>query len=150
MPGTYSKFLFHIVFATKQRVGWIKPVIASRVHEYLGGIVRSEGGVPHRINGMADHVHLLISWRTDESLATLMRNLKAHSSRWIHQTFPDMAGFHWQEGYSVFTVSESQFHTVDHYVRTQEEHHRGRSFEEELRALLRAHRLEFDERYLLD
>ncbi|MEK6798929.1 MAG: IS200/IS605 family transposase [Planctomycetota bacterium] len=150
MPGTYSKLLYHIVFSTKQRGAWLKPDIAPRIHEYLGGIVRGEGGAAHLINGMPDHVHLLISWRTDESIATLMRNLKAHSSRWVHQTFPDMVGFRWQEGYSVFTVSESQFDPVQRYIQNQEDHHRGRPFEEEMRSLLRAHRIEFDERYVFD
>jgi len=150
MPGTYSKILYHLVFSTKGRTAWLKPDIAPRVHEYLGGIVRGEGGVPFQINGMPDHVHLLIGWRTDESISVLMRNLKAHSSRWIHQMFPDFAGFRWQEGYSAFTVSQSQFDAVDSYIRNQQRHHHGRPFEDELRELLRVHRIEFDERYLLD
>lgn len=150
MPGTHSKLLYHIVFSTKQRVVWLKPAIAPRVHEYLGGIIRGERGVAHQINGTPDHVHLLIGWRADEALSSLLRNLKANSSRWIHETFRDCAGFHWQEGYSAFTVSESQFDAVDQYIRNQEEHHRGRSFEDELRSLLRVHRVDYDERYLLD
>jgi len=150
MPGTYSKLLDHLVFSTKGRVAWLKPAIAPRVYEYLGGIVRGEGGVPHRINGMPDHVHLLIGWRTDESLSVLLRNLKAHSSRWIHDSFADCSGFRWQEGYSVFTVSQSQFDAVDGYIRGQEGHHKRRSFDDELRELLRIHRIEYDERYLLD
>lgn len=149
MAGTYSKLLYHIVFSTKGRAAWLKPAIAPRIHEYLGGIVRAQRGVAHQIGGAPDHVHCLIGWRPDESLSALVRNLKACSSGWIHETFPDCAGFRWQEGYSVFTVSESQFEAVDWYIRTQEEHHRRHSLEEELRALLRLHRIEFDERYLL-
>jgi len=149
MPGTYSKLLYHIVFSTKNRAAWLKSAVAPRIHEYLGGIVRGERGIAHRIGGMPDHVHLLIGWRADESLSVLLRNLKAHSSRWMRETLPDHSTFHWQEGYSVFTVSESQFDGVDRYILNQEEHHRGRSFKEELRALLRAHRVEFDDRYLL-
>ena len=150
MPGTYSKLLYHIVFSTKRRAAWLKPAVAPRVHEYLGGIVRGERGVAHQINGMPDHVHLLIGWRTDESISVLLRNVKAHSSRWIHETFSDCPDFRWQEGYSVFTVSESQFDVVNQYIRNQEEHHREHSFEEELRALLRLHRVEYAERFLLD
>jgi len=150
MPGTYSKLLYHTVFSTKQRAAWLKPALASRIYEYLGGIVRGEGGVAHQINGMPDHVHLLIGWRTDESISVLMRNLKAHSSRWIHETFPGCTGFRWQEGYSVFTVSRSQFEAVDAYIGNQEQHHYGRSFDEELRELLRVHDIAYDERYLLD
>lgn len=150
MPGAYSKLLFHIVFSTKSRAAWLQPAIAPRVHEYLGGIIRGERGIPFQINGMPDHVHLLIGWRTDEAVSVLMRNLKAHSSRWIHETFPDCATFRWQEGYSAFTVSQSQFETVDRYVRNQQQHHAERGFQDELRELLLLHRVEFDERYLVD
>lgn len=149
MPGTFTNLLYHIVFSTKQRAAWLKPEIAPRVHEYLGGIVRGERGIPHRINGMPDHVHLLIGWRTDETVSTLLRNVKAHSSRWIHETFPDCRDFRWQEGYSAFTVSRSQFDAVDRYIQNQTEHHRKRTFDDELRELLRAHHIEFDERFLL-
>lgn len=99
---------------------------------------------------MPDHVYLLIGWRTDASISVPMQNLKAHSSRWIHQTFPDLAGFRWQEGYSVFTVSQSQFDAVDRYILNQEQHHLCRPFDEKLRERLRVHRVEFDERYLVD
>lgn len=149
MPGAYSRLLYHIVFSTRHRAAWLKPEIAPRVHEYLAGIIRGERGIPLRINGMPDHIHLLISWRTDESIAALVRNLKAHSSRWMRETLPGFQTFHWPQGYSVFTVSESQRQAVDQYIRDQEAHHRGRSWEEEQRALLRAHAVQFEEPYLL-
>ena len=122
----------------------------ARLYDYLGGIVRGERGQAHEMGGVADHVHLLIQWRTDEALATLMRRLKANSSRWIHAEFPTMRGFAWQEGYAAFTVSLSQFETVRRYVRNQPAHHRQRGFVEELKALLDAHGIEYDQRYLQD
>ena len=102
------------------------------------------------IGGVADHVHILFSWRTDEGISVLTRNLKANSSKWIHQTFPDLREFAWQEGYAIFSVSESICERVREYIRTQEEHHRKKTFQEELVEFLRAHRVDYDEKYLWD
>lgn len=149
MPGTFHNLKYHIVFSTKGRTPWLDDAIRPQVHAYLGGIIRGERGVALAIGGVADHVHILLSWRTDEALSTLMRNLKAHSSKWIHQQFPQLAAFEWQEGYSVFTVSESQVVKVRNYIASQEEHHRQKSFRDELVALLKGNGVSYDERYLL-
>jgi REP element-mobilizing transposase RayT len=150
MPGTFTRLLYHIVFSTKRRANLIAADLQPRLYEYLGGIIRDERGVMHEIGGVADHVHLLIQWRADEALSTLLRRLKANSSLWVHREFPTMGSFYWQEGYAAFTVSPSQFDRVQQYVRNQPAHHRQRGFVEELRALLDAHGIEYDERYLLD
>ena len=150
MPGTYTKLLYHIVFSTKRRTRLITSELQPRLHEYLGGIVRGQKGVAHQIGGTLDHVHLLIRWRTDESLATLMRNLKSHSSRWVHQTSQELRSFQWQEGYGAFTVSESQSEAVNKYILNQEAHYHRKTFEEEFVELLRAHGIDYEERYLWD
>ncbi len=150
MPGTYSRLLYHVVFSTKGRVQAIAPAIQQRLYEFIGGIVRGEKGTTYQIGGTRDHVHMLIRWRTEESVATLMRNIKSRSSLWIHQTFGDMKTFAWQTGYGAFTVSQSQTEAVSAYIRNQTEHHRGQSFKDEFVALLRAHNIEYDERYLWD
>ena len=150
MPGTYSRLLYHVVFSTKRRTQTITESLRPRLYDYMGGIIRSERGVSYEIGGTADHVHLLFRWRTDESLAALMRNVKSHSSRWVHQTFPTMGAFQWQEGYAAFSVSESQREAVANYIRNQAEHHRSLTFEDELVRLLEAHNIEYDARYLWD
>ena len=116
----------------------------------MGGIVRSMNGIAVRIGGMPDHVHLLVRWRTDETLAALMRTVKARSSAWIHDNFPELRGFAWQDGYAAFTVSQSQAAAVERYIATQAEHHRKHSFQEELIDFFRAHEIEYDERYIWD
>ncbi len=78
----------------------------------------------------------------------MIGEIKANSSGWIGRTFQGMADFAWQEGYGAFTVSESQVPKIRAYIAKQEEHHRVVSFGEELKKLLVAHRLPFDERYL--
>lgn len=149
MPGTFTKLLYHIVFSTKNRVGFITPDLQPRLHEYLGGIVRSERGIAMAVGGMTDHVHLLIRWRTDGAISNLLRDLKCNSSRWIHDTFPQHRSFEWQEGYGAFTVSHSQAPVVVSYIENQQEHHRARTFDEEIAAILKAHEVEFEEKYLL-
>jgi hypothetical protein len=79
-----------------------------------------------------------------------MRNVKASSSKWLHDTFPSLGEFAWQEGYSVFSVSKSQEEAVKKYVRSQREHHAKEDFKSELLRLLRAHGIEFDEKYVFD
>jgi putative transposase len=150
MPGTYHQLLLHVVFSTKERVPWINPDLAERLYPYIGGIVRDEKGTLYEIGGVEDHLHMYLRWRTDESVSNLMRSVKASSSRWIHENFPQLNAFAWQEGYAVFSVSKSQEPTVKQYIVNQAEHHRRADFKSELLRLLRAHEIEFDERYVFD
>lgn len=150
MPSTWSQILLHIVFSTKRREPLIAPEIQNRLYAYIGGIVRSLGGSLYAIGGMPDHIHLLVRWKTDDSIAGLMRQVKGRSSVWVHETFPDCPDFKWQEGYGVFSVSPSNKEQVEQYILNQEEHHAGRDFKVELVELLRAHRVEYDERYMWD
>jgi len=150
MAQTYSNILLHIVFSTKNRDPVIDQELRPRLYEYIGGIVRGEKGMLHEIGGTDDHVHMLLRWRTDEAVATLLRNLKSHSSGWIHKTMPKQSGFWWQAGYGVFSVSQSQLRKVKAYIQGQEEHHRHRAFKEEFVALLKAHSIDYDERYIWD
>lgn len=150
MPGTSSQLLLHIVFSTKGRRPWISGNVAERLYPYIGGIVRAEKGALYHIGGGEDHVHLYLQWRTDGSVSDLMRTVKARSSKWVHDTFPDLAAFAWQEGYSVFSVIKSQEAAVKKYIAEQIEHHQKVDFKTELLRILRAHGVEFDEKYVFD
>jgi REP element-mobilizing transposase RayT len=150
VPGTYSQLLLHIVFSAKGRVPWITPEIAERLYPYIGGIIRAEKGVLYDIGGVEDHVHLYIRWRPDGSVSDLMRTVKARSSKWVHETCPALRDFTWQEGYSVFTVSKSQEGVLKKYIASQAEHHKRDDFRAELLKLLRAHGIEFEEKYVFD
>jgi len=150
MPGTYSQLLLHVVFSTKHRARQITAEIAARLYRYIGGIVRAENGVLYDIGGVEDHVHLYLRWRPDGSVSDLMRTVKARSSKWVHETYPNLGEFAWQEGYSVFSVSKSQEQAVKQYVASQAEHHRKEDFQSELLRLLRAHGVEFEEKYVVE
>ncbi len=93
--------------------------------------------MPIAINGMADHVHVLVRFPSDLAVADLLRHLKSRSSKWAHETFPALREFAWQEGYGGFTVSKPSVSEVEQYIRSQKAHHAGMSFESEYVAMLR-------------
>jgi REP element-mobilizing transposase RayT len=148
MPGTYSQLLFHAVYSTKDRRRWITPEIAERLYPFMGGIVRDMKGTLLATGGIEDHIHMYFRWRTDKDIASLMREVKAGSSEWIHKTFTGLEEFAWQEGYGVFSVSKSQEPVVVSYIHNQAEHHRERDFCAELIDLYVKHGIEFEEKYL--
>jgi len=130
MPSTHLSLDYHIIFSTKDRASFIADAGRERLHAYLGGVVRNVEGIPEAIGGVADHVHLLIGLRATACLANVVRDVKAVSSRWVHEDLGDRT-FAWQEGYGAFTVSASQRAQVREYIARQEEHHRKRTFQEE-------------------
>jgi hypothetical protein len=117
------------------------------MHEYLGGTARGLGGTPQGIGGMSDHVHLLIGLKATHCLADFVRELKKASSTWAACTTWGR-DFRWQEGYAAFTVSVSARGDVQQYIANQEEHHRRKTFREELIQFLEKSGIEYDERYL--
>lgn len=147
MSSTHLSLHYHLVFGTKNH----EPVIASawrqRLHAYLGGVVRTLGGLPEAVGGVSDHVHLLIGLKATHTLADVLRETKSVSSNWVHDDV-GATTFSWQEGYGAFTVSASQLHEVRNYIERQAEHHQTRTFREEYLELLRRSGVEFDERYV--
>lgn len=148
MRQSYVNLLYHIVFSTKDRAPLLTLAHQTRLYEYIGGIVRQQGGITLAINGMADHVHLFAKLRQDKALSDMIRDCKAHSSGWMHKVFPDLQDFTWQNGYGAFTVSASQAGRVKRYVEQQQLKHQRRTFKDEFVMLLRANEIEFDELYL--
>lgn len=147
MPSTHLSLHYHIVFSTKDRRALIAPAWRERLHALVGGIVRDLGGIPEAVGGVADHVHLLSGLKATHCLADVVREIKAGSSRWVHEEIGERA-FAWQEGYGAFTVGSPQCADVRAYIARQEEHHRTRTFQEEYLEFLQRAGVEFDERYL--
>jgi REP element-mobilizing transposase RayT len=106
------------------------------------------GGVALCINGMSDHVHLLVRMPSTQSVADVARLVKTNSSRWVHERWPQFKTFAWQAGYGAFSVSESGQDAAREYILHQHEHHAKRSFKEELVVFLRKNHIAVDERYL--
>jgi putative transposase len=147
MPSTHTCLLYHLVFATKNREPFILKEWRDRLHEYLGGAVRGLGGTPQGVGGVGDHVHILVALKPTQCLSDFIRELKKASSIWITATY-HVPAFQWQEGYAAFTVGASARASVQQYIANQEEHHRHRSFREELIDFLQKAGVEYDERYI--
>ncbi len=145
--STYASLHYHIVFSTKFRTNFIHCSWAERLHEYLGGITKSLDGYPQGIGGIEDHVHLLVGLKPTILISDFMRELKKSSSRWVHETI-GQSEFGWQEGYSIFSVSATARTSVRKYIANQREHHRVKSFREELVEMLEQAEVSFDPRYL--
>jgi putative transposase len=148
MATTFANLLYHVVFSTKDRLPLIRNEIRESLYEYMGGIIRSEGGILLEIGGMPDHVHLLVKLKTDVTVALMVQKVKGKSSKWHNERLVQER-FAWQSGYGIFSVSASLVERVRRYIRSQEEHHRRVSFRDELITLLKRNGIPYDERYLL-
>jgi putative transposase len=147
MAHSFTNLLYHIVFATKERREWLAPTVRDATWEYIGGVIRADGGIALVINGMSEHVHILAKLPASKAVSDIVRAVKAKSSHRLRVKL-DAPEFAWQTGYGAFSVSQSQIDVVRRYIQTQEEHHRTMSFTDEMRKLVRAHGLEVDEQLL--
>ncbi len=148
MANTFTSLHYHIIFSTKNRQPWITSEFEQRIWEYLGGIARENDMHALQIGGVEDHVHIVVGIPPTIAVSKAVQLLKGTSSKWIHETFPSLGGFQWQDGYGAFTVSKSGLAEVVKYVTDQREHHRTRTFQEEYLAFLKKHGIAFDERYV--
>ena|SRR6266404_2039112 len=147
MPSTHLSLHYHLIFSTKERYPFISREWRTRLYAFLGGEVRTMNGHPTEIGGVADHVRLLIGLRATHCLADVLRDIKAGSSKWIHDEMR-LATFSRQEGYGAFTVSPRQVDTIRKYIQNQETHHQHKSYQEEYLDFLKLGGVEYDERYL--
>ena len=145
---SYISSHFHCVFSTKERRPLITPELRERLWPFIGGIARQNKMKAIEVGGVEDHVHILLSLPSTMAVAKALQLIKGGSSKWIHETFPDQRGFSWQEEYGAFSVSVSQLDKTVEYIKGPETHHRKMTFQEEFLALLKKHRIEYDERYL--
>jgi len=150
MSQSLVKNLIHLVYSTKHREPWIPKEFKEDLYSYQAGIFKQWDSPAIIIGGVEDHVHALFSQLKNHALKKIVEEVKKGSSKWMKIDGPRNKEFYWQNGYAAFSVSQSNAHEVKEYIRNQEEHHRKMTFQEELRALLDRHQIEFDERYLWD
>jgi REP element-mobilizing transposase RayT len=150
MAGTYTKLYYHIVFSTKNRQPFINAVIEEQLNKYVSGVIGGIGGTSIEVNGMPDHIHILTILPPKLAISDVLRDTKSNSSKWVHESWPDLWKFAWQDGFSAFTVSKSQVEPVRQYIRGQKEHHRDSDYKAELIGLLDKHEIDYDERYIWD
>jgi REP element-mobilizing transposase RayT len=150
VANTFTQIYIQVVFAVSGRLSLIRSEHEEEIYRYITGIVRNDGHKLIAINGMPDHIHILLGVRPDMALSDLVRDIKANSSRFINERRLVGGKFGWQEGFGAFSYSRSQLDSVIRYIRDQEQRHRRRSFKDEYLSLLRKFAVEFDDKYVFD
>ena len=148
MANTYTQIYIHYVFAVQNRIGLIQNRWSDELYKYITGIIRNKGHKLLTIGGMPDHVHVLVSMSPKQSPSDLMADIKRSSSLWINENRLVMGKFSWQEGFGAFSYGKSQIPDIAHYIETQEEHHKKRTFMEEYVEFLKLFEVDYDERYV--
>ena len=150
MANTLSQIYIQPVFAVSNRLSLIGPEFKEDLHKYITGIVKNQKQKLIVINGMPDHLHILIGLRPSMALADLVREIKADSANFINENKWVRGRFSWQEGYGAFSYGHSQLDTIIRYIQNQEKHHRRRSFKEEYLAWLKKYDIAFEEKYVFE
>lgn len=148
--STLADIILHIVFSTKNRLPWIKQETESELYPYICGICRNLQCPVIGINGVEDHIHLLIQYGRNISVSKLVSEIKSNSSRWIKAKDVMYQQFSWQQGYGVFSVSRANLEAVKKYVSSQKQHHKTVNFQEEFLSMLNKANVFYDEKYLWD
>jgi REP element-mobilizing transposase RayT len=148
MPQSLSNILIHLIFSTKNRNPLIRPELRDELQAYLGGVLANMSCPVLVLGGVEDHMHILFQLSRTLSMAKVVEEVKTSSSRWLKTK--GINDFYWQTGYGAFSIGRSEVGAVSNYIRTQEEHHRKISFQDEYRQLLSDFGIEFDERYVWD
>ena len=150
MPNTYTQIHIHFVFAVKHRYGLIQKSWKDELYKYITGIIQANHHKLIIINGMPDHVHIVVGLRPNQSISDLMKEVKQHSSKWINNKGFIKGKFEWQEGYGAFSYSKSHLRNIINYVTNQEIHHQKLTFIEEYKDMLQKFDIEFDEQYIFN
>lgn len=150
MANTYTQIYIQVIFAVSGRHGLISNEHKEEIYKFITGIVRNKKQKLIAINGVPDHIHMLVGLKPDMSLSDLVKDVKANSSRFINERRWLRGKFAWQEGFGAFSYSHSQLGAVIRYIQNQEQHHRRRSFKEEYVGLLKKFEIEYDPRYVFD
>ena len=148
MANTYTQIHIQTVFAVQNRQSLIHNSWKEELYRYITGIVQNHKHKMLQINGMPDHIHLLIGMRPSQSLSDLMKAVKGDSSEWINKSGFLKHRFSWQAGYGAFSYAKSDVPRVIQYIQNQEEHHRKKTFEEEYIDFLKAFEIEYDGRFI--
>jgi len=149
MSQSLTKIYTHIIFSTKNRYPFLKDnEIREELFKYIATILIEKQSFPIIVNGVEDHIHILCNLSKNISLAELVATIKRSSSLWIKTKSSDYSKFYWQTGYAAFSVSESVKDSTKNYISNQIEHHKKRTFKEELIDFFQKYELEYDESYI--
>jgi REP element-mobilizing transposase RayT len=151
MPQSLARIWLHVVFSTKERRAYLQnDEIRDEMFRMLAHQAAEIGCPPAMVGGWVDHVHILCGLARTITVAQLIEQLKTETSKWAKKKSPGLNLFSWQNGYGVFSVSQSNVESVVAYIEGQAKHHGKMSFQDEFRALCEKHKIEIDERYIWD
>ncbi|MEP6796443.1 MAG: IS200/IS605 family transposase [Saprospiraceae bacterium] len=144
----YTKFIYQIIFTPKYRTSCMIKNNRDELFKYIAGILKNKNCHLYQINGVEDHVHILTHVHPSIALADLIKDVKINSNKFIKEQnlFPEFTG--WQDGYNAFTYSNNALPNLIRYVQNQEEHHKKASYIKEIKALLKEHDIDFEEKFL--
>lgn len=148
MANTYTQLYVQVVFVVKNRQSLIQEEWKQELYKYISGIIKNNEHKLLAINGVEDHVHILIGMKPSQSLADLLQDIKGSSSKWINDKNYVHGKFEWQAGYGAFSYSHSQISRVIKYIQNQEVHHKTSTFKEEYVSFLKAFEINYNENYL--
>ncbi|MFB6320585.1 IS200/IS605 family transposase [Saccharicrinis sp. FJH54] len=132
MSQSLSQIYVHLTFGTKGRYPYIKDQVKDRLHQFIGGILRSQESPSVAVNSVSDHIHILFNLSKNYALADVIKEVKARSSKWLKDFGGEYATFSWQRGYGAFSVNYMDLDKVINYIKGQESHHKYKSFTEEV------------------
>lgn len=150
MAGTFSQLYVQYVFAVKGRQNLIQKPFEEEIYKYIAGIVYEKGQKPLAVNGMPDHIHILVGIKPAMRISDLIRDIKNNSTNFINERGFLKQRFSWQEGYGAFSYSQSNFGKVIDYIKDQKKNHERRTFQQEYKLLLKRFDIPFEEKYLFD
>ncbi|MDQ3141709.1 MAG: IS200/IS605 family transposase [Bacteroidota bacterium] len=150
MANTYTKIFYHVIFAVRNRDSLIIPAIKNDLFKYITGIVTNQNQNLFIINGMPDHIHILMNCKPNMNLSDNIREIKEHSTKFINDKKILRGKFYWQEGFGAFTVSIKDVAIVLNYIKNQEEHHKNKSFKEEYLEFLKESEIKYRDELIFD
>lgn len=148
--STFSKIYIQVVFAVKGRNSLIAQSWEEELYKYITGIITNKGQKLIAVNGMPDHIHILIGMKPSCCLSDLVREIKKASNAFVNEKKFSKFKFEWQEGYGAFSYSHSSLDNVIAYIQNQKEHHKKRPFRKEYIEFLRKFEVEYKEEYLFN
>ncbi len=148
MANTYHQIYLQAVFAVKYRQALIKKEWKSQLFAVIGNLINETNCKTIIVNGMEDHVHCFLGLKPVVSVSELMKTVKAKSSKYVNDHALTPERFEWQEGYGVFSYSQSGVDAVYDYIQNQEEHHKKQTFKDEYLNFLKKYQVTYDDQYL--
>ncbi len=149
-PMSYIQSLHHIIIRTKYSENVLSNEHSDELYRYISGYMKNKKSFLYRINGMPDHLHILVGIHATVALADFVKELKTSTNSWIKNNkdkFPKFKA--WGEKYAAFTIRYQEKDIVIEYIKNQREHHKKLKFKDEYRKLIVENGIYIDERFFL-